>query len=165
MMPRRRLLPALRMAFWAVLLWLMLPGQSAQAQANPKAAASAPSPGTSNTALVDPPVTPSVFLMPSGPKEGKDPFFPHSSRPYASRVIQTNQVAVPIVADLRLNGISGPPEKRLAIINFKTFEAGEEAEVNTNAGRIRLRCIEIQADAVIIQIGGERRLLRLRPGS
>ena len=80
-------------------------------------------------------------------------------------MIPTNQIAAPIVADLRLNGISGPPDHRLAIINNKTFDAGEEAEVNTNAGRLRIRCIEIQPDAVIIQIGGERRVLRLRPGS
>lgn len=151
--------------FILLLLGLTLLSQSAQPQTNLKAAASAPSAGSSNFPLVESPIPPSIFVMPSGPPEGKDPFFPHSTRPYSTRMIPTNQIAAPIVADLRLNGISGPPDHRLAIINNKTFDAGEEAEVNTNAGRLRIRCIEIQPDAVIIQIGGERRVLRLRPGS
>ncbi|MEY2427727.1 MAG: hypothetical protein QOJ40_612 [Verrucomicrobiota bacterium] len=103
--------------------------------------------------------------MPTAPREGKDPFFPRSTRPYTTRVISSNTTPVAIIADFRLDGISGPPDHRLAIINYKTFETGEEAEVNTNAGKMRIHCLEIGADTVIIQVGAERRVLRLRGGS
>lgn len=108
----------------------------------------------------------SVFIMPTAPREGKDPFFPRSTRPYTTRVVSTNTAPVAIIADFRLDGISGPPDHRLAIINYKTFEVGEKADVNTNAGRMNVHCLEIGTDSVVIIVGGtERRVLRLRGGS
>ncbi len=83
-------------------------------------------------------------------------------RPYTRVVAATNVTAAPITADFRLNGITGPPDHRLAIINYRTFDTGEDGDVNTNAGRMRIRCLEIGADSVVIQIGAERRMLRLR---
>jgi hypothetical protein len=129
--------------------------------ASPAAATNAPA-----LASVEMPAMKSIFIMPTAPREGKDPFFPRSTRPYTTRVISTNTTPVPIIADFRLDGISGPPEHRLAIINYKTFEVGEKAEVNTNAGRMSVHCLEIGTDSVVIMIGGvERRVLRLRGGS
>jgi hypothetical protein len=153
-----------RVVLPAALLCLAMLSQSGHAQTKP--AAPAIIGGSTNSPLVEPPNPQSVFVMPAGPPEGKDPFFPHSTHPYISgHAAPTNQVAAPITAELHLNGISGPPDHRLAIINYKTFDAGQEQEVNTNAGKIRVRCIEIQPDAVIIQIGTERRILHLRPGA
>jgi hypothetical protein len=162
MMPRIHFLSCRKVAFSATLLCLALVSQTARAQSNPRAGSPGASVGSPNSPAVETPVIQSIFVMPTAPREGKDPFFPRSTRPYTTRVILTNQAAVPIIADLRLNGISGTPEHRLAIINYKTFDTGEDGDVNTNAGRMRVRCIEIQADTAIIQIGGERRVLRLR---
>jgi hypothetical protein len=68
------------------------------------------------------------------------------------------------VVELRLQGISGPPERRLAIINTRTFAAGEEEEVPTAAGRTRIRCLEINADSVVVLVGQQRRELHPRAG-
>jgi len=113
----------------------------------------------------------SVFDIPKAPVEGKDPFFPDSMRLFASQVpvqASTNRfqapAPAPAVVELRLQGISGPPERRLAIINTRTFAAGEEEEVPTNAGRTRIRCVEIGADSVVVLVGQQRRELRPRAG-
>lgn len=124
-------------------------------------------PVATNAAPVQAEIPKSVFLVPTKPQEGKDPFFPRSMRLFASEVVKTNQQQ-PVVArpvDLRLNGISGTPDHRLAIINNQTFAANEEGEVPTRPGRARVRCLEINDDSVLVQVGGEQRTLRLRPGS
>jgi hypothetical protein len=110
----------------------------------------------------------SVFVVPKTPAEGRDPFFPNSMRPYGTSIpvqlpVLTNKVEAPVIVELRLQGISGLPERRLAIINKRTFEVGEEGEVPTSAGRVRIRCLEIGADSVVVQIGQERRELHSKP--
>src|SRR5712671_4598994 len=159
-------LPSLRPGtFSALLLGAALFATTTRVEAGPQPASpgvsvNSPGPAPAEVAMVK-----SVFTMPTAPREGKDPFFPRSTRPYTTRVISTNNTPAPIIADFRLDGISGPPEHRLAIINYKTFEAGEKADVNTNAGRMSIHCLEIGTDSVIIMIGGtERRVLRLRGG-
>ena len=54
--------------------------------------------------------------------------------------------------------------RRLAIINNYTFAAGESADVRTSNGRVRVQCLEIKTDSVIIRVGEELRELRLRNG-
>jgi hypothetical protein len=106
----------------------------------------------------------SVFILPHGPTEGRDPFYPKSTRPYTSGapVIVSNAAPVIASAELKLKALSGANDRRLALVNNHTFEAGEEAEVSTSAGRMRVRCIEIRPDSVLMQIGPERRELRLK---
>jgi hypothetical protein len=107
----------------------------------------------------------SVFVMPKDQHEGVDPFFPKSHRPYGTVmpiVVETNQPAPGVVAvELKLKAISGLPEHRLALINNHTFEAGEEGEVLTTNGRMRIRCLEVRQDSAVVQIGPERRELHL----
>jgi hypothetical protein len=88
-------------------------------------------------------------------------------RPYSAPVViapatVTNAPVVSVFVDLRLSGVSGTPEHRLAIINNRTFETGEEAEVSTGTGRVRIRCLEIRADVAIVMVNGERREVRFR---
>jgi hypothetical protein len=108
-----------------------------------------------------PSIPQSNFIHPRSPAEGKDPFFPKSMRPFVNPVaVRTNIPVEPV--HLRLNGITGPP-KRLAMINGKTFEAGEEAEVKSETGgRLRIKCIEIKDESVLIEVGGERQELSMR---
>lgn len=145
---------------------LTLASAGAVAADAPKTAASGTN-GPTAFAVAPPFVAPalpqSVFVQPSGPAEGRDPFYPRSRRPY-SKFDPVKPVTVPTpVADLTLKGISGSKEQPLAIINTTTFTSGEENDVLTKAGRMRIRCLEIKMDEGIVwvQVGGERRELRL----
>lgn len=102
----------------------------------------------------------SVFILPASPKDGRDPFYPASSRPYQTAVAPSAKTS-----DLNLNllvmqGISGQPPHRLVIINKRTFAVGDESEVSTSQGRIRVRCLEINATSAVIEANGQRHELR-----
>ncbi len=118
--------------------------------------------GSTNTA--EPQIPQSVFVIPSEQKQGKDPFYPSSVRPYVNAAGKKPTIGQPPPVNLVLKGISGTGPHRLCIINNQTFEAGEDGEVSIAAGRIKVRCVEIKADSVIIEINGERQELRLRRG-
>jgi hypothetical protein len=115
-----------------------------------------------------PPIPQSAFSFPSTPKEGKDPFFPSSTRPYAVAAAnaKTNMPAIVSNVPLHLSGVSGSLARPLAIINNRTFAVGEENDVMTDAGRVRIRCldIDVKRELVLVQAGGQRRELRLRAG-
>jgi hypothetical protein len=96
----------------------------------------------------------SVFVVPTNPKEGRDPFFPNSNRPYERA--QAGQPHVGDITALVLKGISGPPDRRLAIINNHTFGVGDEENIVTPQGTIHVRCIEIKTGSVVIESGGQR---------
>lgn len=118
----------------------------------------------------------SVFT--SDPANGKDPFFPDSTRrnPRAAKPSgdssNTNLVrgpqAVPAkkpAPDLVLQGLAGSKSQRLGLINGRTFAAGESGTiVITNGVSLRLKCIEIRPRSVIVQVDGEAstRELKLR---
>ena len=105
--------------------------------------------------LVTPEVTlRSVFVLPTNPKEGRDPFFPASTRPYEDAASK-NPVAGDLTA-LVLKGFSGPPDHRLAIINNHTFGVGDEGDVLTPHSRIHIRCVEIKTNSVVVESGGQR---------
>jgi hypothetical protein len=96
----------------------------------------------------------SVFVLPSNSKEGRDPFFPDSDRPYEIAAAANPQAGK--VSSLILKGFSGPLDHRLVIINNHTFATGDEGNVITSSGRIHLRCVEIKTDSVVIEIGSQR---------
>ncbi len=102
----------------------------------------------------------SVFLQPSNPREGRDPFFPGSLRPYAAAVVTSAPTTD--LTSLAMQGTSGSPEHRLVIINNVTFAVGDDAEVVTAQGRIRLHCIAINDDSAVIEAAGQRQILRYK---
>lgn len=104
----------------------------------------------------------SVFIMPTSAKEGRDPFYPGSVRPYQTAVLPTAQTADVNLDTLVMQGISGLPPNRLVIINKRTFAAGDYAEVSTSQGRIRVHCLEINADSAVIEVEGQRHELRYK---
>jgi hypothetical protein len=149
------------LAFAMAYLSLAFACHASQARTNAPAKVS---PLVTNATPIQVEIPQSVFVIPTSPQEGKDPFFPRSMRLFSSGVVETNvPLATPSV-ELRLNGISATADRRLAIINNQTFETNEEAEVRTNQGRARIRCLEIKADSVRVQVGGEQRVLHFRPG-
>ena len=88
-------------------------------------------------------------------------------RLYSDVVVRTNlQPTTAVVAvELKLNGISGTANHRLAIINNRTFEVGEEGEVVSSVGHVHIICKDIKTDSVRVLISGEERIVRLRPNS
>jgi hypothetical protein len=99
----------------------------------------------------------SEFTQPASPKDGRDPFFPTSLRPYATAAVPNAPTTD--LTSLVLQGTSGSPEHRLVIINRVTFGVGDEAEVSTAQGRIRIHCLAITDDAAVVEAGGERHIL------
>ncbi len=144
------------------LLGLVLAAPAAQTSAGGRSQAPA-APAAGQTEIPK-----SVFIIPATPQEGKDPFFPQSTRMRKAVVFTTTTTTkTPVAAavDLELKGISGTVGHRLAIINNRTFESGEEGDVNCTSGRVRIVCREIKADAVLVWVNGVERILRLRAGS
>jgi hypothetical protein len=148
----------------AALLALALGAPAAQPQAN----APVRKPATSAVAAAPPaePVIPkSVFIVPRTPQQGRDPFYPNSARLSPQESGRTSRPTfVAPVAELRLKAISGAAGAKLATINSRIFAVGEEGDVVTSSGRTRIRCLEINEDSVVIQVGSERRELRFRHG-
>jgi len=95
----------------------------------------------------------SVFILPTNPGEGRDPFFPKSNRPYETAMTATNK-NVEITA-LVVRGVSGSSDRRLVIINNHTFAAGDIADVITEQGRIRVHCVEIKPRSVVVEVGSQ----------
>jgi hypothetical protein len=128
--------------------------------------AKATAPAPTNAAPVQVEIPKSVFVVPSSPQEGKDPFFPLSTRLYGAVVVKNKGPAPSAtIVELKLKGFSGTPEHPLAIINNRTFAVGEEGSVSTPTGRVPIRCVEIKPDSVLVFVNGQQRVLHLRAGS
>jgi hypothetical protein len=114
----------------------------------------------------------SIFLEENHPS-AKDPFFP--GRRLGAQKNQPTRADEPVVAvtpppppvqpNLFLRGISGAPNRLLALINGQTFQAGEEAYVKTTNGTVKVLCHTITQTSVVITVNGrEKKELRLREG-
>lgn len=100
----------------------------------------------------------SIFVMPASPRDGRDPFFPESSRPYEDAATKTNH---PQAANLTVKGLSIEHGHAMVIINNHTFAVGDEGDVLTGGKRVHLRLIEIRAGTAVIEVNGSRRELRI----
>jgi hypothetical protein len=129
---------------------------------NSQAAVESKSAATDTNAVTYPQ---SSFVAPANSKDGRDPFFPESERPYADQTPRTT-IKTPVRATSSfspaLQGISGQENRRLAIISGRTLAEGENTTFNTPGGAIQVRCLEIRADSVVVEVGTERRELRLK---
>ena len=142
----------------------MLTARAAQTPADSKAAGvAAKSPAAAVPA--EPEIPKSIFHIPASPQDPvKDPFFPQSTRLRNKPQLIVSSNAPPVVVELELKGISGGAERRLAIINSRTFAVGEEGDVPTSSGKAHIRVLEIKSDSVVVLLNGEQRVLRLRAG-
>lgn len=103
----------------------------------------------------------SVFVVPMSYAEGRDPFFPNSKPWTRGQAVVAQPTPTPTVS-LVLNGLSGTPENRLAIINGRTFAQGETSELTIGGRRISVRCVEIREKSAVIEAGGRQQELFLR---
>jgi len=95
----------------------------------------------------------------SEPSVGKDPFFPDSTRRLPSLPITQKAVVTEVnrASLLTLRGVSGPEQRRIALINNLTFAPGEEGTVRTSAGLLKIRVVSIADKAVTVLIDGDSR--------
>lgn len=88
-------------------------------------------------------------------KPTKDPFFPLSTRQPFPQVV-TNNVAPSINPSLFvLKGVDGPPDRRLVLVNNRTMAKGEDAEVTTTSGRVKVTCLDIRTASVVLRIASQ----------
>jgi hypothetical protein len=66
-----------------------------------------------------------------------------------------------VASDLLLKGIVGSDKHRLAVINNEILETGESGVVRVPDGQVRLRCLAIGNDYVVIKVDGETQSKRL----
>jgi hypothetical protein len=101
------------------------------------------------------PATParSVFVVPTNAREGRDPFFPESSRVF--QVAEASSKTVEI-SSLAVKGFYRDAKGALVIINNHTFAVGDEGDVITSGGRVHIRCLEIRSNVVVIDINGQK---------
>jgi hypothetical protein len=96
------------------------------------------------------------------PPKGRDPFFPNSHRRDPIPVVTTHpDKPASLVGDLRLMGIMGTPNHRLAIINGVTFDTGEQDTIRVPNGRVKVKCVEIGEDYAVVMAEGEAQPKRL----
>ncbi len=109
-----------------------------------------------------PEIQPSVFANPSNPSEGRDPFFPGSTRVYNSN--PQNQTRGPSLAELSLRSILGTPPRVFAIINNHTFAPDDEGDIITKSGqRLHVHCVDInpKAGTATVEANGASEVLHL----
>ena len=108
-----------------------------------------------------PKIVNSLFIVPSSNVEGRDPFFPESTRVFEVMMAasQTNRTAE--ITSLKVPGISGESGHLLAIINNHTFAEGDEGDVLTASGRVHLHCIEIQPTYVVVEVNHQKHRINL----
>jgi len=58
------------------------------------------------------------------------------------------------VQKIKLNGISGAPDRRFAIINDRTFGTNDQISLKIGAKKVLVHCLEIRDSSVIIRIEG-----------
>lgn len=111
------------------------------------------------SAPVKPVPTRSVFVMPASAREGRDPFFPESPRPYEEAVLtSTNRSDA---SALIFKGLSVERGHAMVIINNHTFAVGDEGDVRTAGGPVHLRLLEIRAGAAVVEVNGARREINI----
>ena len=103
----------------------------------------------------------STFIVPAGTKDGRDPFFPESTRAFEVMMAasQTNRTAE--ITSLKVPGISGISGSLLAIINNHTFAVGDEGDVMTPSGRVHLKCLQIAPTYVVVEVNGQNHRINL----
>jgi hypothetical protein len=103
--------------------------------------------------------TKSIFT--DDPRFGKDPFFPHSIRRGTAEIVTPN-APLADVRDLVLKGISGGKDRRLALINNRTVENGEELDFKFGNRAVKVHCVEIREKSVVIRVDGQSKEIFLR---
>ena len=159
-------LGAVRVALAALALTLCSAWSAPKAEdaKAPKSEAKAAKPAAEKDDRIQ--VPKSEFVIPTVAAEGCDPFFPSSSRMLAFQAkAVTDKTTTKPASTLMfaLKAITASGGRRVASINNRPFEAGEEGEIAFGGTRVRLKCLEVREDSALIEFEGQTQELRLRP--
>jgi hypothetical protein len=83
-------------------------------------------------------------------RAGKDPFFPNRPKDDDKAPPPPENLEAPV-----LRGITGNADRRVVLINDRTFTKGEAGEIKVGTNTHRIRVIEIKDRSVIIERGGQ----------
>lgn len=109
-------------------------------------------------------VVQSNFLLPTNNKEGKDPFFPKSLRPYVSATPTPNKTVTPLT-EFVLKALTPQGNPPTAMINNRVLAAGEEGEIKLpSGGKALIHLLEIKDESAVIDVMGQRIELRFKRG-
>lgn len=72
--------------------------------------------------------------------------------PPKPRVFVPNAPPPPPPSKLLLRGLSGTKQRRFALINDQTFMANDEAKVKVADKSVRVKCLEIKNDSVVVSV-------------
>jgi type II secretory pathway component PulC len=136
---------------WGLATGLWVFGASFASAASPKATAAKPATNTPPAVLE---VPQSAFQVDDA--KGINPFFPKKKM----AISPASEPPTPM-ANLKLRGIIGSPQRRIALINNQSFQVGEEAAVTIGNKKQHVRCIAIQDQAVIVEVGPDKQQKRL----
>ena len=106
----------------------------------------------------------SVFVV---NQESRDPFFPKAKAVRVEGNSTQPEVALDIPAILQANfhGVVSSGGRSIAYINNVVLEAGRSAVIPIRAGtqerQINVRCREVTADAVVLEVQGNPRPIRI----
>ena len=106
---------------------------------------------------------PQSFFV-SVPTQGKDPFFPNSIRrgggPPPPPPPTNHLTSLPV---LKLQGITGPANRRLALINNRVFGVGESGSVNAGGKKVTIKCEKIgpRSASIVESPSGQKEELHL----
>lgn len=101
----------------------------------------------------------SVFTQPSSNREGRDPFYPESTRAFENAQPVSGAHTVEL-SNLTIKGYSIVRGRPMVIINNHSFMVGDEGDVLVVGGRAHIRCVEIRSDTVVVEANGSRHEIR-----
>jgi len=107
----------------------------------------------------------SVFVYPDNASEGRDPFFPSSTRVYDTS--PQKPIHGPALTDLSLKSILGTSPRVFAIINNHTFAPGDEGDIILKDGRrLHIRCVDVNPNAgtATVEANGMSETLHISQG-
>jgi hypothetical protein len=99
----------------------------------------------------------SVFTQPATQREGRDPFFPESTRVMDSVVAATH--AMDTTTTLTVKGYSVVNGHPMVIINNHSFMTGDEGDVLSGTIRAHVHCLDIQPGTVVVEVNGARKII------
>jgi hypothetical protein len=110
-------------------------------------------------AKTPPPPPRSFFTQPTNQREGRDPFWPESTRVWDSNIAVKS--AAETATTLKVDGYSIVGGRPIVIINKVSFLNGDEADLPApGGGHTHVHCISIESDHVEVEVNGMRRDIR-----
>jgi hypothetical protein len=102
--------------------------------------------------------------FPANNREGRDPFYPRSLRPYQEVTPKAKPATTPLT-EFALKGLTPHGNPPTAMINNRVLAVGEEGEIKLpGGGKTLVRLLEIKEESAVIEVAGQRVELRFKRG-